>query len=215
MAFDFKKEYSEYYLPKGKPQIVMIPRMNYVAVRGVGDPNAVDGDYKRAISILYTVAYTLRMSYRGGRQIEGFFEYVVPPLEGLWWQDGIEGIDISDKESFNWISMIRLPDFIRETDLEWAIRQVDEKKGMDCSAAKFFSLDEGLCVQMMHIGSYDDESRTIDQMHTYLSENGYITDFTSERRHHEIYLSDARKVAPERRRTVIRHPILKKGELIS
>lgn len=214
MAFDFKKEYSEYYLPKGKPQIVMIPRMNYVAVRGVGDPNAVDGDYKRAISILYTVAYTLRMSYRGGRQIEGFFEYVVPPLEGLWWQDGIEGIDISDKESFNWISMIRLPDFIRETDLEWAIRQVDEKKGMDCSAAKFFSLDEGLCVQMMHIGSYDDESRTIDQMHTYLSENGYITDFTSERRHHEIYLSDARKVAPERCRTVIRHPILKKGESI-
>ena len=210
MAFDFKKEYKEFYMPKNKPQIVNVPKANYIAVRGSGDPNEEDGAYKQAIGVLYAVAYTLKMSYKTDHRIEGFFEYVVPPLEGFWWQDGVSGVDYTNKASFNWISVIRLPDFVTKSDFDWAVETAAKKKKLDCSGAEYLTIDEGLCVQIMHIGSYDDEPATVAVMDEYLAENGYENDFSSERLHHEIYLSDARKVLPEKWRTVIRHPIKKK-----
>ena len=209
MAFDYKKEYKEFYMPKNKPEIVKIPPMNYVAVRGKGNPNVEGGDYQQAISILYAVAYTLKMSYKTDYKIEGFFEYVVPPLEGFWWQNNIKGIDYSNKDTFNWISVIRLPDFITEKDFAWAVQTATEKKKIDCSLAEFLTIDEGLCVQIMHQGSFDSEPATVALMEAFLKEQGYENDINKQRLHHEIYMSDARKVAPEKWRTVIRHPIKK------
>lgn len=209
MAFDFKKEFKEFYMPKNKPEIVTVPRANYIAVRGKGDPNQPGGDYQRAISVLYAVAYTLKMSYKSDYRIEGFFEYVVPPLEGFWWQEGVDGVDYSDKSAFNWISVIRLPDFVAQKDFDWAVRTAEKKKKLDCSSAEFFTVDEGLCVQMLHTGSYDDEPQTVAEMDSYLKENGYANDLSPQRLHHEIYLSDARKTPPEKLKTVIRHPIKK------
>ena len=207
MAFDFKKEYKEFYMPKNKPEIVTVPKTNYIAVRGKGNPNEIDGAYQKAISILYAVAYTLKMSYKTEHKIEGFFEYVVPPLEGFWWQDNVDGIDYADKAAFNWISVIRLPEFITQKDFEWAVETASEKKKLDCSSAEFLTVDEGLCVQIMHIGAFDDEPQTVALMDEYIAQNGYENDITESRLHHEIYLSDARKVAPEKWKTVIRHPI--------
>lgn len=207
MAFDFKKEYKEFYMPKNKPQIVTIPKANYIAIRGTGDPNEKGGAYQNAISILYAVAYTLKMSYKTSYKIEGFFDYVVPPLEGFWWQDNVEGVNYSDKASFHWISVIRLPDFVTEADFKWAVETASKKKKLDCSAAEFMPIDEGLCVQILHMGSFDDEPATVALMDAYLGENGYANDFSESRLHHEIYLSDARKVAPDKWKTVIRHPI--------
>lgn len=207
MAFDFKKEYKEFYMPKNKPEIVTVPKANYIAVRGKGNPNEIDGAYQQAISILYAVAYTLKMSYKTEHKIEGFFEYVVPPLEGFWWQDNVDGIDYADKAAFNWISAIRLPEFITKKDFEWAVETASEKKKLDCSSAEFLIVDEGLCVQIMHIGAFDDEPQTVALMDEYIAQNGYENDITESRLHHEIYLSDARKVAPEKWKTVIRHPI--------
>lgn len=207
MAFDFKKEYKEFYMPKNKPEIVTVPKANYIAVRGKGNPNEIDGAYQKAISILYAVAYTLKMSYKTEHKIEGFFEYVVPPLEGFWWQDNVDGIDYADKAVFNWISVIRLPEFITKKDFEWAVETASEKKKLDCSSAEFLTVDEGLCVQIMHIGAFDDEPQTVALMDEYIAQNGYENDMTESRLHHEIYLSDARKVAPEKWKTVIRHPI--------
>ena len=207
MAFDFKKEYKEFYMPKNKPEIVNVPQANYIAVRGKGNPNEIDGAYQKAISILYAVAYTLKMSYKTEHKIEGFFEYVVPPLEGFWWQDNVDGIDYADKAAFNWISVIRLPEFITQKDFEWAVETASEKKKLDCSSAEFLTVDEGLCVQIMHIGAFDDEPQTVTLMDEYIAQNGYENDITESRLHHEIYLSDARKVAPEKWKTVIRHPI--------
>ncbi len=210
MAFDFKKEYKEFYMPKGKPEIVMVPKANYIAVRGKGDPNDEGGAYQQAVGILYAVAYTLKMSYKTDYRIEGFFDYVVPPLEGFWWQDGVDGIDYSDKSTFNWISVIRLPDFVTRKDFDWAVKTAEKKKHLDCNKAEFLTIDEGLCVQLMHIGPFDDEPATVSTMNAYLLENGYENDFSGSRLHHEIYLSDARKVAPEKWKTVIRHPIKRK-----
>ena len=207
MPFDFKKEYKEFYLPKNKPEIVTVPAANYIAVQGSGDPNEEGGAYQSAIRILYAVAYTLKMSYKTGRKIDGFFEYVVPPLEGFWWQDNVDGIDYADKAAFNWISVIRLPEFITQKDFEWAVETASEKKKLDCSSAEFLTVDEGLCVQIMHIGAFDDEPQTVTLMDEYIAQNGYENDITESRLHHEIYLSDARKVAPEKWKTVIRHPI--------
>ena len=209
MAFDYKKEYKEYYLPKQKPQIVEIPSMNYIAVRGKGNPNEENGAYQQAIGVLYAIAYTLKMSYKTDYKIEGFFEYVVPPLEGFWWQEGVKGVDYSKKDSFCWISMIRLPDFITRADFDWAVQEATRKKKLNCSAAEFLTVDEGLCVQIMHIGPYDDEPATVQIMDDYLKANGYVNDISADRMHHEIYLSDARKTAPEKWKTVIRHPIRK------
>ena len=207
MAYDYKKEFKEFYAPKNVPSIVDIPRMNFIAVRGKGDPNEVDGEYQRAVEILYTLAYTLKMSYRTDYKIEGFFEYVVPPLEGFWWQDGVMGVNLTDKSSFNWISVIRLPDFITKENFEWAKKTALEKKKTDCSIAEFLEIEEGLCVQMMHFGPYDDEPKTVAFMDKFVVDNGYVHDFSDVRKHHEIYLSDPRKTAPEKCKTIIRHPI--------
>ena len=211
MAFDFKKEYKEFYMPKNKPEIVNVPTANYIAVRGKGNPNTPDGEYQQAISVLYAVAYTLKMSCKTDYKIEGFFEYVVPPLEGFWWQDNVDGVDYGNKDSFNWISVIRLPDFVTKKDFEWAVETATQKKKLDCSNAEFLTIDEGLCVQIMHIGPFDNEPETVEIMDAFLEENGYENDINENRLHHEIYMSDARKVAPEKWKTVIRHPIRKKS----
>lgn len=209
MAFDYKKEYRAFYLPKEKPGIVEIPPMNFLAVRGRGDPNQENGEYQAAMSLLYGMAFTIKMSKLGNHQIEGYFDYVVPPLEGFWWQEGICGIDYTHKELYQWISLIRLPDFVTKADFDWAVAEATRKKKTDFSKVEFLTYHEGLCVQCMHIGSYDDEPATIALMDAYIRENGYQTDITDSRFHHEIYLSDARRVAPEKRKTVLRHPIRK------
>ena len=211
MAFDFKKEYKEFYMPKNKPEIVNVPAVNYIAVRGKGDPNEENGSYQKAISILYAVAYTLKMSYKTNYKIDGFFEYVVPPLEGFWWQNHTDRIDYTDKSSFNWISVIRLPDFITKKDFDWAVETAQKKKNIDCTSAEFLTLEEGLCVQIMHLGSFDDEPQSVSIMNEYIENNGYENDINEKRLHHEIYLSDARKVPTEKWKTVIRHPIRLKG----
>ena len=211
MAFDFKKEYKEFYMPKNKPEIVNVPAMNYIAVRGKGDPNEENGSYQKAIGILYAVAYTLKMSYKTNYKIDGFFEYVVPPLEGFWWQDHTDSVDYIDKSTFNWISVIRLPDFITKKDFDWAVETAQKKKNIDCTSAEFLTLEEGLCVQMMHFGSFDDEPQSVSVMNEYIENNGYENDINEKRLHHEIYLSDARKVPTEKWKTVIRHPIKLKG----
>ena len=210
MPFDFKKEFKEFYMPKGKPEIVVVPKMNYIAVRGKGNPNEEDGEYKKSIELLYGIAYTLKMSKKGDHKIEGYFDYVVPPLEGFWWQENADGIDYCHKENFQWISVIRLPDFVTKADFEWAIEEATRKKKMDFSKVEFLEIEEGLCVQCLHSGSYDDEPATIAAMDKFIADNGYENDISDSRRHHEIYLSDARKVAPEKLKTVIRHPIRKK-----
>ena len=209
MAFDFKKEYKEFYMPKKQPEIVEVPKANYIAVRGTGDPNEEGGAYKQAIGLLYAVAYTLKMSYKTDHKIAGFFEYVVPPLEGFWWQEGVDGINYADKAAFKWISVIRLPDFITREDFDWAVETASKKKKLDCSSAEFLTIEEGLCVQIMHIGSFDSEPESVALMDKYFAENGCENDLSESRLHHEIYLSDVRKSAPEKWKTVIRHPIKK------
>ena len=212
MAFDFKKEYKEFYMPKSKSGIVMVPSMNYIAVRGSGNPNQEDGEYKQAIGLLYGIAFTIKMSKKGDHEIEGYFDYVVPPLEGFWWQDGVERVDYAHKENFHWISVIRIPDFVTEDDFRWAAEETTKKKKQNFSKVEFLTVEEGLCVQCMHIGSYDDEPATVAMMHEFMEQQGYELDITDKRLHHEIYLSDARKVDPEKLKTVIRHPIKAKEE---
>ena len=230
MAFDFKIEYKEFYLPKNKPCIVRVPSMNYIAVRGMGDPNQEDGEYKQSIGLLYGIAFTIKMSKKGDHQIKGYVDYVVPPLEGFWWQgelhpvdgalqidrasrrEGVCGIDYAHKEDLHWISVIRIPDFVTKNDFSWAVEEATKKKKLDFSKVEFLTVDEGLCVQCMHIGSYDDEPATVAMMHEFMERQGYELDITDKRLHHEIYLSDARKVAPEKLKTVIRHPIKPKGD---
>ena len=207
MPFDFKKEYKEFYMPKNKPAVVDVPPINYIAIRGRGNPNTPDGEYQQAIGVLYAVAYTLKMSYKTDYKMEGFYEYVVPPLEGFWWQEGVDGVDYSNKESFNWISVIRLPEFVSKKDFDWAVATAGKKKKTDYSKAEFLKINEGLCVQMMHEGSYDTEPESVALMEEFLTENGYTNDIGEGRRHHEIYLSDPRKTSPEKWKTVIRHPI--------
>lgn len=207
MSFDYKKEYKEYYMPPKKPTIVTIPKMNYIAVRGQGNPNEEGGEYKQAIGLLYGIAFTIKMSYKGNHKIDGYFSYVVPPLEGLWWQEEVEGIEYSHKEDFQWISMIRLPDFVKKEDFDWAVAEATQKKKTDYSKVEFFTYEEGLCVQCMHIGSYDNEPATIEAMEQMARENGYEIDISGKRFHHEIYLSDPRRTAEEKLKTVVRHPV--------
>ena len=207
MPFDYKKEYKEFYLPPKKPGIVDVPEMNFIAVRGKGDPNVPEGEYKAAIGLLYGIAFTIKMSYKGNHKIDGYFSYVVPPLEGLWWQENMEGIDYSHKENFEWISMIRLPEFVTRGEFGWAVREATEKKQQDFSRVEYFTYHEGPCVQCMHVGSYDEEPETIRRMEEYVQGNGYEIDLSATRRHHEIYLSDPRRAAEEKLRTVVRHPV--------
>ena len=209
MAFDYKKEYKEFYLPPRTPGIVTVPAMNFLAVRGHGDPNAESGAYKQAIGLLYAVAYTIKMSKMGSHKMDGYFDYVVPPLEGLWWQDGVQGVDYNRKEDFCWISLIRLPDFVTKAEFDWAVQEASRKKKLDCSPVEFFTWEEGLCVQCMHIGPYDDEPATVAAMTEYAKAHGYTADFGENRFHHEIYLSDVRRCKPESLKTVVRHPVRK------
>ena len=210
MAFDYKKEYKEFYLPKNKPGFVTVPRMNYIAVRGEGDPNQEGGAYKESIGLLYGIAYTIKMSKKTDHRIEGYFDYVVPPLEGFWWQDGVDGIDYGRKADFKWISCIRLPDFVTEEDFRWAVGEATRKKKTDFSKVEFLPVEEGLCVQCMHVGPYDDEPETVRRMNGFLNAEGYENDFTDTRLHHEIYLTDARKPDQSKMKTVIRHPVKRK-----
>lgn len=212
MAFDYKKEYKDFYMPKKKPGIVEIPKMNYIAVRGKGNPNDENGEYKSSIGLLYAIAFTIKMSYKGTHKIDGYFEYVVPPLEGFWWQENTEGIDYNRKDDMNFISVIRLPDFVTEDDFKWAVDEATENKKQDFSKVEFLTYDEGICVQCMHIGSYDNEPETVELMHKYMEENGYELDITGSRLHHEIYLSDPRRCDESKLKTVIRHPIKKKNK---
>ena len=207
MAFDYKKEYKEFYLPPRKPGIVTVPEMHFIAVNGKGDPNEPEGEYKAALGMLYAIAFTIKMSYKGSHKIEGYFPYVVPPLEGLWRQGDGGMIDYAHKENFEWTSMIRLPEFVTREEFDWAIREATEKKKQDFSKVQFFTYDEGTCVQCMHIGSYDEEPETIRLMQEYVKEQGYEEDFSYFFLHHEIYLSDPRRAAPEKLRTVVRHPV--------
>ena len=209
MPFDYKKEYKEFYLPKAVPQLVTLPPMQYLAVRGKGDPNEEGGAYQQAIGLLYGVAYTLKMCRKAGYEIDGYFDYVVPPLEGFWCQEGTDGVEYAHKDAFCWISVIRVPDFVSRADFDWAVAEASRKKKQDFSAVEFLTVDEGLCVQMMHLGAYDDEPASVARMDAFLAQNGCANDFSAERMHHEIYLSDPRKTPPEKRKTVLRHPVRK------
>ncbi|WP_303972415.1 GyrI-like domain-containing protein [Faecalicoccus pleomorphus] len=211
MPFDYKKEYKEFYMPPKKPTIVEVPAMNYIAVRGQGDPNDEKGEYAQALGLLYGIAFTIKMSYKGDHKIQGYFEYVVPPLEGFWWQENTKGMDYTRKQDLYFISMIRLPDFVTKEDFGWAIQEATKKKKMDFSKVDFLNVNEGLCVQCMHIGSYDDEPDTVSAMHQFVKENGYTLDFNDHRWHHEIYLSDPRRCDVQKLKTVIRHPIRIRG----
>ena len=212
MAFDFKKEYKELYAPKKGPGIIEVPPIAYVAVRGSGDPNEESGAYQQAIAVLYVISYMIKMSKKGTRQIDGYVDFVVPPLEGFWWQDGVAGADYSHKETFNWTAVIRLPDFVTREVFDWAVQEATKKKKIDCSTAEYLQVDEGLCVQCLHVGSYDDEPATVEAMDAFACEQGYVIDLSQDRPHHEVYLSDARKVAPEKLKTIIRHPIKFAGD---
>lgn len=209
-TFDYKKEYKEFYLPPKQPQIIEIPSMNFLAVRGQGDPNQEDGAYKASIRLLYSVAYTIKMSKKGTHKIDGYFDYVVPPLEGFWWQNGVRGIDYTRKEVFHWVSLIRLPEFVTKEEFHWAVQEATVKKGMDFSKVEFLPYEEGLCVQCMHIGPYDNEPKTVRNMEQYIEKQGYEFDISDQRYHHEIYLSDVRKCKPENLKTVIRQPVKKR-----
>lgn len=207
MPYDFKKEQKELYQPKTAPALVHVPKMNYLAVRGKGDPNDPDGEYARSIPLLYGVAYTLKMSPKAGHVIDGFFDYTVPPLEGFWWQPGLAGVDYANKAGFHFLSLLRLPDFVTRADFDWAVQVAAQKKKMDLSPVEFFPYDEGLCVQCMHLGPYDAEPQTAAKMHDFMRRQGYALDITDARCHHEIYLSDPRKCDPARLKTVLRHPV--------
>lgn len=209
MAFDFKREYRDLYQPKTKPSIVEVPRMRFIAVEGMGDPNEEGGAYKEAIGLLYGIAFTLKMSYKTDHAIEGFYEFVVPPLEGFWWQPGVSGVDFSNKASFNWVAAIRVPEFVDDAAFTWAVETASAKKKLDFSPVRLIEIDEGLCVQCMHVGPYDDEPATVDAMHEFAASQDYVPDFSAARRHHEIYLSDPRRVDPSKMKTIVRHPIRK------
>lgn len=212
---DYKKEYKDLYLPKTNPMLIDVPSMKFIMVEGTGNPNDKDGEYQEAMQILYGLSFTIKMSKMGQNKIEGYFEYVVPPLEGLWWQEGIKGIEYSSKETFKWISMIRQPEFVTKEVFEWAATELKKKKGIDSSKAKFKKFKEGLCVQVMHLGSYDDEPETIKKIKEYIKENnlkndiGRVLEDGMIRQHHEIYLSDPRRVEKNKLKTVIRYPVIK------
>ena len=210
MVFDFKKEYKELYKPKDKPSIINVEKANFIAVRGVGDPNSENSEYKQSISLLYPIAYAIKMSKKGDYKIDGYFDFVVPPLEGFWWQEGIKRVDYANKDCLNFISLIRMPEFVTKYVFDGAFEETTRKKKEDFSKVEFFTYDEGLCVQCMHIGPYNDEPITVEAMHEYMIEQGYELDITDERFHHEVYISDVRKTSPEKLKTVLRHPIKKK-----
>ncbi|MFR2534418.1 MAG: GyrI-like domain-containing protein [Clostridia bacterium] len=204
---DFKKEYKDLYLPKTTPMLIQVPKMKFIIVEGQGNPNEVEGAYKQAIQILYALSFTIKMSKMGEKKIEGYYEYVVPPLEGLWWMDNYEGIDYAHKEDFKWISMIRQPEFVTKEVFDWACKEASQKKNINVEKAKFIEMEEGLCVQCMHKGSYDEEPSTIQKIENYIKKQGLENAIGKQRRHHEIYLSDPRKAKVDNLKTVIRIPV--------
>ncbi|MFS0782825.1 GyrI-like domain-containing protein [Bacillus sp. 1P06AnD] len=215
---DYKKKEKSFYMPGKKPELIEIPEMSFIMVDGKGDPNQESGEYPAAIELLYGLSYAIKMSKMGPGPLPGYFEYVVPPLEGLWWMEGSSGIDRERKHLFRWTSMIRQPEFVDEGIFRWACGELKKKKPMlDVSKAYFATWKEGLCVQMMHMGSYDAEPATIFQMEQYIETHQLINGITEEkdgriRRHHEIYLSDPRRTKTENLKTVIRIPVRKKTD---
>jgi hypothetical protein len=211
---DYKKEYKDLYMPKAKPSIIDVPPMNFIMIDGTGDPNIEGGEYKQAVELLYGLSYSIKMSKMGSSKIDGYFEYVVPPLEGLWWLSDNSHFDFSMKKKFCWTAMIRQPEFVTEEVFKWACSEISKKKPEpDTSKARLQLFKEGLCVQIMHIGPFDDEPQTIEKIDAFIKENNYkdaISDIQPDgmiRRHHEIYLSDPRKIELSKMKTVIRHPV--------
>ena len=212
MTIDYKKTQKHLYQPKTTPEIIDIPEMVFLAIDGKGNPNTIE-DYKTAIEILYGLSYTIKMSKKAGNEPTGYFDYVVPPLEGLWsLDDGGAftggGQVIMDKDEFLWTAMIRQPEFVTQEVFKTAKEVLARKKPqLDLSSLKLVEFTEGLCAQVMHIGAYDDEPATIQKLSSFINSQGYVEDMAGSRRHHEIYLGDPRKSAPEKLKTVLRHPI--------
>lgn len=209
---DYKKEYKDLYMPKNTPSIIDVPKMIFIMVDGKGNPNT-SKEYENAINVLYGLSYTIKMSKMDNNNIKGYFEYVVPPLEGFWdGEDGyFDGLNIVNKDKFIWTSFIRQPEFVTEEVYNWALEQLKKKKPeLDYKSVRYEVLEEGKCVQIMHYGPYDTESESIIKMNEFVLKNGYENDFNNGRRHHEIYLGDPRKTKPENLKTVIRHPVKKK-----
>jgi hypothetical protein len=209
-ALDYKKEYKDLYSPKNQPMIIDVPEITFVAVEGKGNPNDKNGEYHKAMELLYGIEYTIKMSKMGTNIPNGYFDYVVPPLEGLWWVDNSTTIPPKDKSEYNWISIIRLPEYVTEDVFSWARNEVKNKKNIETEKAEYIKIKEGLCVQCMHIGSYDEEQKTIKLMEKYIEENNLVNDINEKRRHHELYLSDPEKTAAEKLKTILRIPIRKK-----
>ena len=206
-VIDYKKEYRDLYSPKSKPMLTDVPEMQFVAVEGKGNPNDETGEYQKAIEVLYGIQYTIKMSKKGNNAPEGYFDYVVPPLEGFWWLDNNE--HLSSKSRYNWLSVIRLPEFVDEKVFEWACEEVTKKKKTDTKKAKFLKIKEGLCVQCLHTGPYDDEPKTLKMMNDFIAKNGLQSDINDTRRHHEIYLSNPQKTEASKLKTVLRIPVKK------
>lgn len=208
---DYKKEYKDLYLPKTKPMLIDVPNMKFIMVEGKGNPNEGNGQYQEALQLLYGLSFTIKMSKMGENKIDGYFEYVVPPLEGLWWNEKNKKVDYHYKEKFQWISMIRQPEFMTEEVFQWAKEELKKKKGVDTSKAEYREWKEGLCVQIMHLGSYDNEPETIRKIEEYIENNHLKNDIDGKlkRKHHEIYLSDPRRVAEKNLKTVIRIPVIR------
>jgi len=208
---DYKKEYKDLYSPKNEPTIIKVPVMNFAAVEGQGSPNETGGvntpgEYQKALEVLYAVQYTIKMSKKSAQVPNWYFDYVVPPLEGLWWLADAKS-DIKDKSKYKWISMIRLPEFVNKEIFKWACGEASKKKKINTEKAYFFKYAEGLCVQCMHIGPYDSEPQTLALMDKFMSANYLTKDLNENRRHHEIYLCDPRKTAPEKNKTILRIPV--------
>lgn len=211
---DYKNKYKELYLPKRLPELIKVPTMNFIMIDGTGNPNNKAGEYEKAVELLYGLSYTIKMSVKGDQKPEGYFEYVVPPLEGLWWLADNNCMDFTQKDNYGWTSMIRQPEFVTEEVFRWACQEVRKKKPqLDITKARFETLEEGLCVQILHIGPYDEEPQTISKIEDYIKKQHLENDISAIlpngkiRRHHEIYLSDPRKAKPEKMKTVIRHPV--------
>ena len=208
-AYDYKKEFKDLYLPKNKPMVIDVPQMQFVAVEGKGDPNDKNGDYPKAMQILYSIQFTIKMSKMGSKKLNGYFDYVVPPSEGFWWFENNEKIPPKNKSKYNWISLIRLPEFVTKDIFNWACEEASKKKGIDTKKAKLLKLKEGLCVQCMHTGPYDDEPKTLALMDSFITDSNLRNDISDSRHHHEIYLSDPRKTDPSKQKTVLRIPVKK------
>ena len=207
---DYKKEYKDLYLPKTTPMMVDVPEIQFIAVEGKGNPNNENGEYQRAIEVLYRIQYTIKMSKKGNHIPEGYFDYVVPPLEGFWWLENNEDFTLENKSKYCWISVIRLPEFVDNKVFDWACEEVSKKKKINTANTKLLKIKEGLCVQCLHTGAYDDEPKTLKLMSDFTVENGLQNDINEARRHHEIYLSDPRKTETSKLKTVLRIPVKNK-----